>query len=189
MSSSANEVFQSFDSKTPGAATAAATGGSQYIHTYHHNKREPSHRVFVNRSLQLSKIKFFGFDMDYTLALYKSPQYEKLAFRLVVSELLKLGYPKEIADFVYDPTFPVRGLWYDKLYGNLLKTDTYGNILVCVHGFKFLKGAEIYKYYPNKYLNFDENRCFALNTLFSLPEIYLLACLINYFTTSPGFTQ
>ena len=25
-------------------------------------------RVFVNRSLSLDKIRFFGFDMDYTLA-------------------------------------------------------------------------------------------------------------------------
>jgi len=25
-------------------------------------------RVFVNRSLHMKKIKFFGFDMDYTLA-------------------------------------------------------------------------------------------------------------------------
>ena len=33
-------------------------------------------RVFVNRSLHLEKIKFYGFDMDYTLAEYKSPEYE-----------------------------------------------------------------------------------------------------------------
>ena len=32
-----------------------------------------------------------------------------------------------------------RGLWFDKCYGNLLKMDAYGNILVCIHGFKFLK--------------------------------------------------
>lgn len=32
-----------------------------------------------------------------------------------------------------------RGLWFDTLYGNLLKVDAYGNILVCVHGFEFLK--------------------------------------------------
>lgn len=127
--------------------------------------------------------------MDYTLALYKSPQYEILAFNLVIDQLVALGYPKDIKNFVYDPTFPVRGLWYDKLYGNLLKVDLYGNILVCVHGFKFLKSNEIYKYYPNKYLNFDESRVYVLNTLFSLPEIYLLACLINYFTTSPLFEQ
>ena len=126
-------------------------------------------RVFVNRSLQLSKIKFFGFDMDYTLALYKSPQYEILGFNLVIDELIKLGYPKEIKNFVYDPTFPVRGLWYDKLYGKLLKVDTHGNILVCVHGFKFLKANEIYKYYPNKFLNYDSSRVYLLNTLFNLP--------------------
>jgi hypothetical protein len=28
----------------------------------------PIYRVFVNRSLMLEKVKFFGFDMDYTLA-------------------------------------------------------------------------------------------------------------------------
>ncbi|KAK7455926.1 hypothetical protein BaRGS_00039439 [Batillaria attramentaria] len=31
-------------------------------------KREPSKRVFVNRSLMLEKVGFYGFDMDYTLA-------------------------------------------------------------------------------------------------------------------------
>ena len=138
-------------------------------HLQDQKKRKTAHRVFVNRSLQLSKIKFFGFDMDYTLALYKSPQYEILGFNLVIDELIKLGYPKEIKNFVYDPTFPVRGLWYDKLYGNLLKVDTHGNILVCVHGFKFLKANEIYKYYPNKFINFDDSRIYMLNTLFNLP--------------------
>jgi len=127
--------------------------------------------------------------MDYTLALYKSPEYEILGFNLIVEQLILLGYPAEIKQFVYDPTFPVRGLWYDKLYGNLLKVDTHGNILVCVHGFKFLTTSEIYKQYPNKYLNYDESRVFMLNTLFNLPEIYILACLINYFTTSDDFQK
>ncbi|GFO30616.1 cytosolic purine 5'-nucleotidase [Plakobranchus ocellatus] len=31
-------------------------------------KREPSKRVFVNRSMMLERVKYFGFDMDYTLA-------------------------------------------------------------------------------------------------------------------------
>uniref|UniRef100_A0A9L0IZT3 5'-nucleotidase, cytosolic II n=1 Tax=Equus asinus TaxID=9793 RepID=A0A9L0IZT3_EQUAS len=31
-------------------------------------RREAFHRVFVNRSLAMEKIKCFGFDMDYTLA-------------------------------------------------------------------------------------------------------------------------
>ena len=69
------------------------------------------------------------------------------------------------------------------------KVDAYGNIIVCVHGFKFLKSNEIYKYYPNKYLNYDESRIYVLNTLFCLPEIYLLASIINFFTSSPNYTQ
>lgn len=35
---------------------------------------------------------------------------------------------------------PLRGLVFDTMYGNLLKVDAYGNILVCVHGFNFLRG-------------------------------------------------
>ena len=70
---------------------------------------------------------------------YKSPQYETLGFNLVKTRLMTMGYPNEILQFEYDPSFPVRGLWFDTLYGNLLKVDAYGNILTCVHGFEFLK--------------------------------------------------
>ena len=96
-------------------------------------------RIFVNRSLHLEKIKFYGFDMDYTLAEYKSPAFETLGFDLVKERLVSLGYPQQILDFQYDPHFPVRGLWFDTLYGNLLKVDAYGNILSCSHGFKYMK--------------------------------------------------
>ncbi|XP_076372635.1 5' nucleotidase B isoform X6 [Tachypleus tridentatus] len=151
--------------------------------------REPYHRVFVNRSLSLEKIKFFGFDMDYTLAEYVSPDYEALGFKLVVDRLISIGYPPEIQDFEYDPSFPIRGLWFDTLYGNLLKVDAYGNILVCVHGFKFLKTAELFNLYPNKFLMLDESRVFILNTLFNLPEAYLLACAVDFFSNASGYTS
>ncbi|KAK7794366.1 hypothetical protein R5R35_007246 [Gryllus longicercus] len=151
--------------------------------------RQAEHRVFVNRSLHLENIKFYGFDMDYTLAEYKSPQYERLGFNLVKERLVSLGYPVEIREFVYDPSFPVRGLWFDSLYGNLLKVDAYGNILVCVHGFEFLKQSQVYELYPNKFLQLDESRVYVLNTLFNLPETYLLACLVDFFTNSPQYTR
>lgn len=102
-------------------------------------KRRNMQRVFVNRSMHLEKIKFFGFDMDYTLAVYKNPDFESFSFELVKQRLIEMGYPSEIGAFIYDPTFPVRGLWFDTENGNLLKVDPYGNILVCVFGFKFLK--------------------------------------------------
>nr|CAD7423552.1 unnamed protein product [Timema monikensis] len=146
-------------------------------------------RIFVNRSLHLENIKFYGFDMDYTLAEYKSPQYERLGFNLVKARLVSLGYPQEILEFEYDPSFPVRGLWFDSQFGNLLKVDAYGNILVCVHGFEFLKHSQVYELYPNKFLQLDESRVYVLNTLFNLPETYLLACLIDFFTNFPEYIR
>jgi len=121
-------------------------------------KREAEHRIFVNRSLHLENIKYYGFDMDYTLAEYKSPQYEQLGFDLVKKRMVDLGYPEEIMLFDYDPCFPIRGLWFDSHFGNLLKVDANGNILVAVHGFEFLKSSKIYELYPNKFLQLDESR-------------------------------
>lgn len=160
--------------------------GDAYVKKYY---RKAEHRIFVNRSLHLENIKFYGFDMDYTIAEYKSPQYEQLGFNLVKERLVNLGYPMEILQFEYDPSFPVRGLWFDTLYGNLLKVDAYGNILVCVHGFEFLKHSQVYELYPNKFLQLDESRVFVLNTLFNLPETYLLACLVDFFTNSPQYAE
>ena len=103
--------------------------------------------------------------------------------------MLKLGYPKEIKSFKYDHTFPVRGLWYDLLYGNLLKVDTYGNILLCVRGFKILKEDEILEYYPNEFLMYDVARVNVLDSLYCLSEIYVLASLIDFFTKSSNYEQ
>lgn len=44
---------------------------------------------------------------------YKSPQYEMLGFNLTKERLVEKGYPKEILEFEYDPSFPVR---YVSLY-------------------------------------------------------------------------
>lgn len=151
--------------------------------------RAAEHRVFVNRSLHLEKIKFYGFDMDYTLAEYKSPEFEILGFDLVIQRLVSLGYPEELKEFEYDPSFPVRGLWFDTLHGNLLKVDAYGNILVAVHGFRFLKGNEISEKYPNKFVQLDDSRIYVLNTLFNLPETYLLACIVDYFTNHAEYNS
>ncbi len=50
-----------------------------------------SFRIFVNRSLSLEKIKFYGFDMDYTLAEYRSPEYEKMGFDMIKNYLVEIG--------------------------------------------------------------------------------------------------
>jgi 5'-nucleotidase len=121
---------------SPESEAPAGADGQKNPRKYY---REVHHRVFVNRSLHLEKIKFFGFDMDYTIAEYKTPHLESAAFKFAVNRLISMGYPSEIGEFEYDALFPVRGLWFDTECGNFLKVDPYGNILVCVHGFQFLK--------------------------------------------------
>uniref|UniRef100_A0A8C2I057 5'-nucleotidase, cytosolic II, like 1 n=1 Tax=Cyprinus carpio TaxID=7962 RepID=A0A8C2I057_CYPCA len=145
-------------------------------------------RVFVNRSLTLENIKCYGFDMDYTLAVYKSPEYESLGFELLRDRLVSMGYPHELLGYMYDPSFPTRGLVYDTTYGNLLKIDSNGNILVCTHGFEYLRNGQVDEYYPNKFIQRDDtNRFYVLNTLFNLSETYLYACLVDFFTKSSRY--
>ncbi|XP_016413115.1 cytosolic purine 5'-nucleotidase-like [Sinocyclocheilus rhinocerous] len=151
-------------------------------------KKEVHQRVFVNRSLTLENIKCYGFDMDYTLAVYKSPEYESLGFELLRDRLVSIGYPHELLGYTYDPTFPTRGLVYDTTYGNLLKIDSNGNILVCTHGFEYLKCGQVDEYYPNKFIQRDDtDRFYILNTLFNLSDTYLYACLVDFFTKSTRY--
>ncbi|KAM3924135.1 cytosolic purine 5'-nucleotidase-like [Leptodactylus fuscus] len=153
-------------------------------------KRDYHHRIFVNRSLGLEKIKCFGFDMDYTLAMYRSPDYEELGFELLLDRLVSIGYPHEILEYKYDPSFPTRGLVFDTLYGNLLKVDSNGNVLVCTHGFRFLKGVEVWCKYPNKFIQRDDTKRYhVLNTLFNLSETYLYACLVDFFSDCPRYVN
>ncbi|VDQ03621.1 unnamed protein product [Trichobilharzia regenti] len=159
--------------------------------------------------------------MDYTLARnadidilfntklqiyleYKSPQYEELAFDIIKCRLIKLGYPSKIAEYTYDPSFPLRsvdfersivyficsrGLWFDRLYGTLLKMDQFGNILSCLRGFYLIQREELRAMYPNKFVKFDEKRIEIMNTLFSLPETYMLSCVINHFVSDADYIK
>ena len=86
--------------------------------------------MFVNRALRLDVIRYYGFDMDYTVAVYKQPEYDILVYELVLSRLLELGYPSSLADLSYDADFPIRGLFVDTELGNLLKIGRFGEIII-----------------------------------------------------------
>ncbi|XP_037835172.1 5'-nucleotidase, cytosolic II, like 1 [Kryptolebias marmoratus] len=153
-------------------------------------KKHYDKKVFVNRSLTLESIKCYGFDMDYTLAMYKSPDYESMGFELIRDRMVSVGYPHEILRYTYDPSFPTRGIVVDTTYGNLLKVDSNGNILVCSHGFLFLKRDDIHFYYPNRFIQRDDTeRFYILNTLFNLSETYLYACLVDFFNRCTRYSN
>ncbi|EXB94886.1 hypothetical protein L484_022994 [Morus notabilis] len=84
--------------------------------------------IYVNKNLRLDNIQVYGFDYDYTLAHY-SPNLQTLIYDLAKKHMVdEFRYPDICATFNYDPSFPIRGLYYDKLKGCLLKLDFFGSI-------------------------------------------------------------
>jgi hypothetical protein len=77
--------------------------------------------VFVNRSLRLDKITWFGFDMDYTLAEYLHPQYDEMIYEFAKQRLVDQGYPKSLLALKYEHEFAIRCLFIDTKLGNVLK--------------------------------------------------------------------
>jgi len=138
--------------------------------------------IFCNRNTNMQKITAVGFDMDYTLALYRPDTFEKLVFKEALKRLVnKRGYPSKILDYEYDPTYYVRGLHVDKNRGNILKLDRHKYVKVAYHGFqKLTKEERAAIYYNSPHNNeFTEPEFQCLDTLFSLPEAYLYSQMIT----------
>ena len=146
-----------------------------------------SQRIYVNRNLRMDSIRAIGFDMDYTLARYRRDRLEELAHRLAVEKLLKRGYPAAIANFVYDPSFVIRGLTVDKQLGNILKLDRHNHPGRVYHGRHLLPQQERRALYRRERIRFVPPRFALIDTLFSLPEMCLYANLVDYFDAhAPG---
>eukprot|EP00052_Salpingoeca_macrocollata_P021645 m.185877 g.185877 ORF g.185877 m.185877 type:complete len:556 (+) comp21588_c0_seq6:13-1680(+) len=154
-------------------------------------KRKDLDRVFCNRNLAFSNISHIGFDMDYTICAYTSAL-DGLAYDLTLERLVASGYPSEISSFKFDPEFPVRGLFVDKKYGNLIKVDGFGNIMLVLHGRRKLSDAEVEDLYPNNYVapaEVESKRYYVVNTLFGVPEVNLLADLVEFFESNKHYKR
>lgn len=80
--------------------------------------------VFANNEMSLRHIDVYGFDYDYTLAVYDD-ELDNLIYNLAVSNLVTMyRYPKEIINIPYNREFPIRGLHYDVFKGLLMKLDS-----------------------------------------------------------------
>lgn len=142
-----------------------------------------SNDVFCNRELRLDNIRAIGFDMDYTLAQYHQPQFDKLAFDGAKEKLVRnLGYPEEVLDFEYDHTRWVRGLIIDTARGNFLKIDRHKYVRVAYHGFQPISSnmrKHIYSRTFNKVPSFTEKGYVNMDTLFQVVDAHLFASLIE----------
>lgn len=142
----------------------------------------PSHKLFALRTLPLGEIKAVGFDMDHTLARYKSPEIDELAFKKAARLLVRdQGYSPWLLEIDFDPDFAVRGLVLDGLRGNLLKLNRERQVVRACHGSRAMARAEMEAVYGRRRLSTAAKGFRNIDTLFEIPESHLYARLVDGF--------
>lgn len=136
--------------------------------------------VFVNRILNMKKIKYIGLDMDHTLIRYKTKNFETLVYELIVEELINnKHYPDDIRKFKFNFDDAIRGLVIDSKNGNILKLSRYGAIRNSYHGTKKIGFAEQKKIYRSIYVDLSDPNYMAIDTSFSIAFCVLYGQLID----------
>lgn len=137
-------------------------------------------KVFVNRTLNLKKIQYIGFDMDHTLIRYQTHNFEALTHQIVLNKLVKnRGYPKEILSLPFDFSRVIRGLVLDRKNGNLLKLNRYSGIRLSYHGTKRIDFATQKKFYKSTYIDLSDPGYLSVDTAFSVSLALLFAQLVD----------
>jgi len=140
----------------------------------------PAHKLFALRTLPMGEIRAIGFDMDHTLARYRSPEIDELAFKKAARILVReRGYSTWLLEIEYDPDFAVRGLVLDGLRGNLLKLNRERQVVRACHGSRTLARPELDATYSRRRLSTAAKGFRNIDTLFEIPESHLFAQMVD----------
>lgn len=143
--------------------------------------------VFTNNELDLKKIGVYGFDYDYTLAVY-TKNLNELVYNLTMNRLVKdLKYPEELLQLSADLSFAIRGLHYDIYNCCLLKVDAYNQIQkgTVFRGRRKLDSDEVLDIYGEYSIPENKSELLVqLIDLFSLPWAGLLSNVVHYFDSN-----
>ncbi len=146
-----------------------------------------SSKVFVNRTLNLKKIKFIGLDMDHTLIRYNIEAFERLSYSKIIEKLMKRrNYPQSLKNLVFDYNFAIRGLVIDRHKGNLLKLNRYTAIRASYHGLKPIDFKTHQKLYRSTYIDLSSPNFMTVDTFFSISLAVLFAQLVDLKDTDKG---
>lgn len=136
--------------------------------------------VYVNRTLNLKRIRFLGFDMDHTLVRYQSENFEALAHRIMLEKLVnEKGYPKSVLDLEFHFDRAIRGLVIDKVRGNVLKLSRHSAIRVSYHGLKPIDFRTQTKLYKSIYIDLRDPNYDTVDTTFSIAFAGLFMQLVE----------
>lgn len=136
--------------------------------------------VYVNRLLNLKKIKVVGFDMDYTLAAYDVDAFEQLVHSLSVKRLMRdYNYPSAISGLQFENNRAIVGLVIDKRNGNLLKLNRFGQVKTASHGLEMLDFREHEALYKEQFIDLKGQDFQSLDTAFAISRAVLFSQLVQ----------
>lgn len=136
--------------------------------------------VFVNRILNMKKIKYIGLDMDHTLIRYQIKNFESLVYQYVIDELVKnKHYPETIKSLIFNFDDAIRGLVIDSKNGNTLKVNRYGAIRQSCHGTRQIDFSEQKKIYRSTYVDLGDPNYMVIDTSFSVAFCVMYAQLVD----------
>lgn len=137
-------------------------------------------KVFVNRTLNLKRIRYLGLDMDHTLIRYHSEAFEKLSYEAIQNKLVnKKGYPAEVAELNFNYDLAIRGLVIDRPRGNILKLNRHSAIRASYHGLKAIDFKTQQKLYQSTYIDLSEKEYLAVDTTFSISLATMVAQVVE----------
>jgi HAD superfamily 5'-nucleotidase-like hydrolase len=137
-------------------------------------------KIFVNRILNMKKIKFIGLDMDHTLVRYKVENSESLVYKYTIEKLIQAkGYPTRIRALKFQFNEAIRGLVIDAENGNILKLSRFGAIRKSYHGTKLMSFEEAKEKYLSIYVDLHDPNYLAIDTYFSISLCVLYGQLVD----------
>ncbi|MAF77124.1 MAG: 5'-nucleotidase [Halobacteriovoraceae bacterium] len=136
--------------------------------------------VFINRTINLKKIKAIGLDMDYTIVRYNTEAFEELTHKEVLAKLVSLkNYPEKIKTLKFEFERSIQGLVIDKKRGHLLKISRYGKVKEAYHGLEPLDFKTQQDIYANRIIDLALHQFQSLDTSFSISNGVLYSQLVQ----------
>lgn len=137
--------------------------------------------IYVNRILDLKKIKAIGLDMDYTLVRYHTEAFEKKTYQMTRERLVTMkGYPQEILAIDFNFQRAIRGLVIDEKRGNLIKISLYGRVKKATHGTCLLDFKTRQEIYGGQIIDLGDKSFTPVDTSFSISHGVLFADLVDF---------
>ena len=137
-------------------------------------------KVFVNRTLNLKKINYIGFDMDHTLVRYQTYNFEKLAHHKILEKLVgDKGYPEKVLGIPFEFERIIRGLVLDCSRGNLLKLNRHSSIRLSYHGTRKIPFHDQKSFYRGEMVDLSNSNYLAVDTAFSISSGGVFARLVD----------